>query len=323
MPGEREPGRWLSQAIEVDAPAGVVYTLILSAERRPLFFDSSVYVERLGFHDVPESGERLRIWALADGEVKSWTSDRFQNSAQRSFAFRQNQLMTPAKSMSGTFSVQPLGPDRSRLTVTHAFTSRGDSPEDLAWLERNVTATTRSDLNNLRFLAQRWTRLDELLLSFEESVRIKGPAELVHNFLYDVKRWPDHLPHVRRVDLTELQGGVQKASMTLAAADGTGQDVTSVRLCFPHAGRIVHKETTPRKLIKAHCGEWSVTSDEDGVTVASQHHVVLREKDIEQVLGPGATLVDARRRVRAELGGESLQTLQQARKEAESAVHVL
>ncbi|MGW0792875.1 aromatase/cyclase [Streptomyces sp. NPDC002911] len=321
VPGECV--RRLSHSIDVDAPAGVVYTLVVSAERRPLHFPSNVYVERLDFHDFGGVCERLRVWALADGEVKSWTSDRIQDSARRSLFFRQDRIMEPAGSMGGTFSVQPLGPDRCRLTIDHAFTSLDDSPESMAWLEANVAATTRSDLKNLRFLAERWTRLDELLLSFEESVRVKGPAELVHSFLYDVESWPGHLPQVRRVDLDEPQVGVQKVTMALAAADGTVQDITSVRLCFPHAGRIVHKEMTPRKLLAAHCGEWSVVCDEYGVTVTSQHHVVLRESDIEPVLGPGATLEDARRRVRAELGEESLRTLHLARQHAESAVRVL
>ncbi|MGW7081808.1 aromatase/cyclase [Streptomyces sp. NPDC054871] len=318
MPGERV--RRLSHTVDVAAPAGVVYTLLVDAEHRPLYFPSNVYVERLDFCGPRE---RLRVWALAGGQVKSWTSARVQDSARRSLSFHQDRIMEPAASMGGTFSVQPLGPDRCRLTVDHEFTPLDGRRDNMEWLEWNVAETNRSDLQHLRFLAERWTRLDELLLSFEESMRVKGPAELVHSFLYDVESWPGQLSHVRRVSLDEPQVGVQKVAMEVNAADGAVHDIASVRLCFPHAGRIVHKETTPRKLLAAHCGEWSVVSDEEGVTVTSQHHVVLREQDIEHVLGAGATLDDARRRVRQELGDESLQTLYSARKHAESAVRVL
>lgn len=313
----------LSHSIEVDAPAGVVYALIASAERRPLYFPSNVYVERLDFQDFRGSHERLRVWALADGEVKTWTSQRVQDPARRSLSFRQNRIMEPAGSMSGTFSVRPVGAGRCRLTVEHAFTSRDDSPQGMEWLEWNVAAATRADLEHLRFLAQRWARLDELVVSFEHSVRVNGPAELVHGFLYDVASWPEHVRHVRRAEVEEPEVGVQKVSMALVGADGSSQDVASVRLCFPHAGRIVHKETTPRRLLAAHCGEWSVVCDDTGVTVTSQHHAVLREQDIEQVLGRGATVRDARHRVYAELGEESLQILHLARKHAESAVRML
>lgn len=318
MPGERV--HRLSHCVDVAAPAGIVYTLIADAERRPLYFPSSVHVERLDFYGVRE---RLRMWDVTGEQVKSWTSDRVQDSARRSVSFHQDLPMEPAESMGGSCSVRPLSPGRCRVTVDHEFTTVGDRPEDVAWLERATAANTRSDLQSLRFLAERWARLDQLYLSFEESVRVKGPAELVYGFLYDVADWPGQVPHVRRAALSEPQVGIQKVAMDLAAADGTAHTVTCVRVCFPHAGRIVHKETVPRKLLAAHCGEWSVLPDETGVTVVSQHHVVLCEKDVEQVLGAGATLKDARRRVRAELGQESLQTLRLARKHAESAVRVL
>ena len=318
MSGERV--RRLSHTVEVAAPAGVVYGLIADAERWPLYFPPNVYVERLDFDGVRE---RLRMWVVADGQVKSWTSQRVQDCTRHQVSFHQDLIMEPAESMGGTWSVKALGPDRCRLTVDHAFTAVDDRPEDVAWLERATIANAHSDLKSLKFLAQRWARLDELVLSFEESVRVKGPAELVYGFLYEVADWPQQVPHVRRVQLDEPQVGVQKVTMDLAAADAGTHTVESVRVCFPHAGRIVHKETVPRALIAAHCGEFSVLPDETGVTVLSQHHVVLREKDIERVLGAGATPADARHRIRAELGYQSQQTLRLAQQHAESAVRVL
>ncbi|MFD9076444.1 MULTISPECIES: aromatase/cyclase [Streptomyces] len=318
MPGERV--RRLSHAVEVAAPAGVVYQLIADAERWPLYFPPNVHVERLDFDGVRE---RLRMWVLADGQVRSWTSTRLQDSARRQVTFRQDQVMEQAESMGGTWTVTELGPGRCRLHVDHEFTAAGGRPEDTAWLEAATVANARSDLKSLSFLARHWQQLDELVLSFEESVRVKGPAELVYHFLYDIADWPRHVPHVSRAEVAEPQVGVQKATLDLASAGGGTHTVTCMRVCFPHAGRIVHKEIAPRRLIAAHCGEWSLVPDERGVTVLAQHHVVLREKDIEPVLGAGATLADARRRVHAELSYESQQTLRLARQHAESAVRVL
>ncbi len=53
---------------------------------------------------------------------------------------------------------------------------------------------SRAELDSIKRLAERWTRLDELVLSFEDSVRINGPAELVYDFLYRVGDWPDLIP---------------------------------------------------------------------------------------------------------------------------------
>lgn len=319
MSGEQV--RRLSHAVEVAAPAGVVYGLIADAERWPLYFPPNVHVERLDFDGVRE---RLRMWVLADGQVRSWTSQRLQDAARRRVSFRQDQVMERAESMAGTWTVTPLGPTRCRLSVEHEFTAAGGQPRHAAWLEAATIANARSDLKSLRFLAQHWAQLDELVLSFEESVRVHGPAELVYGFLYDIADWPGQIPHVRRAELDEPQVGVQQVALDLASDDGSGaHTVTCVRVCFPHAGRIVHKEIAPRRLLAAHCGEWSVIPDESGVTVLAQHHAVLREKDIETVLGSGATLTDARRRVQAELSYQSLQILRLAQQHAETAVRQL
>ncbi|MFF3646901.1 SRPBCC family protein [Streptomyces sp. NPDC002564] len=310
----------LSHTAEVAAPAHVAYTLIADPERWPLFLPRNVYAQRLDFDGTRE---RLRMWVLAEGQITSWTSQRVQDPARRRITFRQDLLMAPATSMAGVWSVQALDAGRCLLRLEHEFTTAQERPQDQAWLTEVVTANSRSALDSLRFLAERWPRLDQLALSFAESVRVKGPAELVYNFLYEIADWPGQLPHVRRVALEEPHVGIQKVALDLATADGGEAAVAGIRICFPHAGRIVHKATVPRPLLAAHCGEWSVLPDEHGVTVVSQHHALLREDTVEQILGPGTGLDQARRTVRADLTRESRQILQLARRHAESAVRTL
>ncbi|WAL93146.1 aromatase/cyclase [Streptomyces sp. Je 1-369] len=319
MPGERI--HRLSHTLEVAAPASTLYALIADPERWPLYLPRSVYAQRLDFDGV---NERVRLWALAEGRIVSWTACRTQDPVRRLISFRQDVLMEPATSMAGCWSVRPLAPGRCRLTLEHEFTAAPGRPQDALWLAQVTADNTRSTLRSLQFLAERWSRLDELALSFAESVRVKGPAELVYGFLYDVADWPGQLPHVRRAALEEPHLGIQKVALELTAADGgPAPGVAGIRICFPHAGRIVHKATVPRPLLAAHCGEWSVLPDERGVTVVAQHHALLREDRIEQVLGAGATLAEARRRIRADLARDSRQILQLARRHAESAIRVL
>ncbi|MGW0737601.1 aromatase/cyclase [Streptomyces sp. NPDC002851] len=306
--------------VNVAAPAGVVYGLISDAVQWPLFFPPNVHVERLEFDG---ERERLRMWATANGQVKSWTSRRVLDADRRVVEFRQELPAKPLQSMGGTWIVEPLGADRSRLTLLHDFTVADDNPDDVAWVERATDTNSRSELENLRVLAERWAHLDDLVMSFEDSVRVNGPAELVYDFLYRVGDWPELVPHVSRLDLTEDEPGVQVMAMDTVTADGSTHTTESVRVCFPHAGRIVYKQTATPLLMTAHTGEWSVVSDETGVTVTSQHSVVLREENIERVLGEGADVARARGYVREALGRNSTATLQLAKKHAESAVRVL
>ena len=140
----------------------------------------------------------------------------------------------------------------------------------------------------------------------------------MYDFLYRVGDWPRLIPHVERLELTEETPGVQVMSMDTLTADGAVHTTESVRICFPHAGRIVYKQTTTPALMEAHTGEWNVVSDENGVTAVAQHSVVLREEAVERVLGPGADLAGARRYVREALGRNSTATLHLARQYAES-----
>ncbi|MFE7840153.1 aromatase/cyclase [Streptomyces sp. NPDC057474] len=306
--------------VNVAAPAGVVYGLISDAVRWPLFFPPNVHVEQL---ESDGESERLRMWATANGQVKSWTSRRALDPGRRRVEFRQEVPADPVRTMGGTWIVESLGADRSSLTLLHDFTVADDDPDGLAWVERATDTNSRAELDNLRQLAERWADLDELVLSFEDSVRVNGPAELVYDFLYRVGDWPELVPHVSRLDLTEDEPGVQIMSMDTLTADGSSHTTESVRVCFPHAGRIVYKQTATPLLMSAHTGEWSVVPDETGVTVTSQHSVVLRPENIRKVLGEDADVAKARRYVRDALGRNSTATLNLAKKHAESAVTVL
>ncbi|WP_405783679.1 aromatase/cyclase [Streptomyces sp. NBC_00859] len=306
--------------VDIDAPPGVVYGLIADAVRWPLFFPPNVHVERLEFDG---RNERLRMWATAGAEVRSWISERIQDPQQRRITFRQTRPHAPVQTMDGTWAVEERPGNTSRLTLLHAFTVAADRHDDVLWVERACDTNSGAELANLQHLAERWTRLDELVLSFEDSVRVNGPAELVYDFLYRAGDWPGLLPHVSRLDLSETTPGVQVMSMDTVTGDGSTHTTESVRVCFPHAGRIVYKQTATPALMEAHAGEWSVVPDATGVTVLSQHSVVLREEAIERILGPGADLKSARRHIREALGRNSTATLQRAAQHAESAIHRL
>ncbi|MEU9109777.1 Putative polyketide cyclase (plasmid) [Streptomyces xanthophaeus] len=308
-----------TQKIRVAAPAGVVYGLIADAVKWPLYFSPTAHVEQLEFDG---ERERLRMWSLMDGRLKSWISWRHLDPVERRVEFRQELPASPLNSVGGTVTVRPFGPQDTELELLYDFSLDGDLPADVEWSERATDGVSRTNLTDLKGFAERWTRLDDLVLSFEESVRINGPAELVYDFLYRAGDWPGLVPHVARVDLTEEAPGVQR--MTMEAVTEHGSHTTeSVRICFPHAGRIIYKHTTTAPLLEAHTGEWCVAPDETGVTVFAQHNVVLREEDIAAVLGEHVGLAQARWHVREALSRHSLALLEQARKHAESAVRML
>ncbi|MEU0575373.1 aromatase/cyclase [Dermacoccus nishinomiyaensis] len=304
--------------VTAPAPADVLYGLIADATRWPLFFRSCVHVEQLDFDGTRE---RLRMWAVAGDRITSCVSRRRLDAARRRVEFDQDLPVAPARSMRGAWTVEPLG-SRSRVTLEYAFTA-GDTPGEAAEVEERAGAGCRARLDELAQLAERWEHLDELVLSFEDTVRVKGPSELVFDFLYRVGDWPGELPHVRALEVVESAPGVQVVSMSSAGADGRVHRTESVRICFPGAGRILYKQTRTSPMLAAYTGEWSVEPDESGVNVTARHRVILGAKSIGRVRGDDTATAAAGKQVREMLGGAGLLVLRRAARHAAGSVRVL
>ncbi|QIZ00827.2 SRPBCC family protein [Streptomyces sp. S1D4-11] len=318
-------------SVGVAAPAGVVYGMLADAARWPVFLPSVVHVERLDFDGVQE---RLRMWELADEAVNGavWCAGRpgwfLAHPAGAAPRCPGGRVRAGGRCLAGQCDLGCVecAVRRARRSVCWLCARNAGCrrlrtvPVPAGRRRRTCTAL----LAQVQQAAERWEQLDELLLSFEDRVRIEGPAELVYDFLYRIEDWPERVPHVEWASVCEDVPGIQVASLdTCAAPGGRTVSTRAVRLCFPHAGRIVYKETLTPDLIAAHSGEWSLLPDASGVTVVAAHQVMLRQEAVLSVLGAGTGLLEARDHVRAWLSRASTEALGLAKWHAESTVRRL
>lgn len=305
-------------SVEVAAPAGVVFTLLADAVRRPLYCPPVLHVERL---DSDGPRERLRSWESAGGDIRCSFSARVQHPHERRIEFFQLRHEAPVETMGGEWTVEEAAGERCVVTVRYEFTVVGDRPDDVARVGLVTEDNAQAELESLRRVTESDLALDDLVLSFEESVRVNGPGELVYDFLYRAADWPGLVPHVPRLELTESTPGVQVLDYDVRLPDGAVRTAGSVRLCFPHAWRIVHKQTVPAApAAAAHIGEWSVVPDEHGVRVITRHSVLLDE---DAVRGLPAGAGQARLGLREDIRRMSRATIALAEHHAESAVRAL
>ncbi|MFF2363753.1 SRPBCC family protein [Streptomyces sp. NPDC058122] len=349
--------------VEVAAPAGVVYGLLADAPRWPVLLPAYVHVERV---DADAAGDRLRLWHLRGGRVRSVLARRALHPGLRRIEFEHRDPLAPGAPTYGSWNVSPDGPGRCLVTlhqqspppsgpppgppttpgapeipglpeVPGASVESGapgtpDAPgvldaSDVSGVSGVLDvfeARVRAEVAAVRVAAERWDRLDELLLSFEDSVYVCGSPEIVYDFLYRIGDWADLVPHVERVEVGEERPGVQRTVVHTSDPD-TGDTAVfeGVRLCFPAAGRIVHRQSVTPDPIAAYYGEWSLEPDACGVRVVHRHQVMLRESAVEPAPGASALSVDVRRQVREWLGRTSTETLTLARWHAESALRRL
>ncbi|MER5874033.1 SRPBCC family protein [Streptomyces sp. NPDC002044] len=309
------------QTVPVAAPAGVVYGLLADAVRWPLLLPSPVHVERMDFDGVRE---RLRMWDVEGERVRSFHLRRVLDPRSRTVGFEREDTALPGTPTTGTWTVQALDAGRSLLTLRQDRTLEHLPAAETARSRHRWQQEPAAELAHLKETAERWEHLDATLLSFEDSVHLQGPAEPAYDFLYRIGDWPERLPHVEAATVVEDAPGVQIASLdTCATPDGRTLSTRAVRLCFPSAARIVYKELVTPRLIAAHSGEWSLLPDRDGVRAVCAQQVMLREEAVEEVLGRGTGLAEARRYVRTWLGRAGAQTLGLARWHAQNTVRRL
>ncbi|MEU7040853.1 aromatase/cyclase [Streptomyces varsoviensis] len=300
---------------EIDAPADTVYAIIADATAWPERFTPTVHVER---EPLGAAAERLRIWATANGEVKHWTSRRDLDAAARRVRFRQEVCSPPVAAMGGEWVVEERPGDATRLVLHHDFEAVDDHADQVAWIGTATDRNSRTELANIKALAEGWEDRSELVFSFSDSELIDGPADVAYDFLQQAAKWPDRLPHVSRMELTEPAPNVQAMTMVTRAGNGSEHTTESVRVCFP-ADRIVYKQLVTPPLMTTHTGVWRLEKTAGGIKVTSHHTIALNASAIPAVLGEEATPASARAYVRAAVGGNSAATLAHAKRFTESA----
>jgi aromatase len=312
---KRPDHRETEHEITIEAAPEDVYKLIADVGNWPRLFPPTVYVDH-----VEQLGdtERIRIWATANGEVKTWTSRRILDPASLRIDFRQEVSSPPVAAMGGAWIIESLTARTSRVRLLHDYRAIDGDAEALAWIDQAVDRNSRSELAALKSGAEA-AGADGLTFSFEDTVVVQGKAKDVYGFIADAALWKERLPHVSRLVLTEDEGGLQILEMDTRTKDGSTHTTKSVRVCFP-VHKVVYKQVTLPALLSLHAGSWLVTedpADHRGITVTSRHTVSIAKDAITNVLGPDADVAQAREVVRNALGGNSRATLGRAKEYAE------
>ncbi|NGO43916.1 aromatase/cyclase [Streptomyces ureilyticus] len=305
-------------SVTVAAPPDTVYDLIADVSAWPQVFGPTVHVEVL--EEAPEDGgeQLLRIWAIAHEQVRTWTSRRVLDPAARTITFRQVVSAAPVAAMGGAWHMRPTDDGSTRVVLLHDFRAVDDDPAAEELIEGAVDRNSRAELAALKTAAEQGAARDELHFTFADSETITGAAGDVYAFLDRADLWPERLPHVARLDLTEDEPGIQHLDMDTRSPDGSVHNTTSVRVCFEDRHMIVYKQLRVPVAMSGHTGRWVIESLGDGtVRATSWHSVTLDPDGVHSALGPQATLAEARQLVRTALGTNSATTLRHAKRFAE------
>ncbi|AHI01182.1 SRPBCC family protein [Kutzneria viridogrisea] len=301
--------------ITISAPVEAVYGLLADVIRWPQLFGPTVHTEQV---ERTETTERIRIWATANDEVKTWTSRRELDPVAHRITFRQEVSQPPVAAMGGAWVLSSTEDGGTLVVLEHDFSAVDDLPENVDWVSKAVDRNSEHELANLKQIAENLSATEDLLISFDDVVEIEGDRADVYRFLYRSQDWPDRLPHVARLDLVEDVPGIQLMEMDTKTADGSMHTTKSVRVCTPESV-IVYKQLKVPALMTVHTGRWTLEEAGTGVRATSTHTVVIKPDAVTKILGEQATVDDAKAFVRKALGTNSTTTLRYAKEFAEAA----
>jgi ribosome-associated toxin RatA of RatAB toxin-antitoxin module len=307
----------VEHTVSVSASPERVFGLLREVSLWPQIFPPTVHAEYL---ERQPASERLQLWARANDAVRTWTSHRRLSFDELRISFAQERPAPPVASMAGEWSLRCADGGTTAVLLTHDFSVVDDDPSSLQWLREATDRNSRAELAALKAVAELEGPDEEATSSFEDSITVRAPAELVYRFLHEADQWPSRLPHVASCRVSSPGENVQELVMETIAPDGSHHGTRSFRVCRP-SSYIAYKQVEMPALMRSHTGMWTVQESGGTVLVTSRHTVSIDRSAIEGVLGASATTASAMGIVRSALSQNSRRTLEAARRWAEDQVH--
>ncbi|MEU9086104.1 aromatase/cyclase [Streptomyces sp. NPDC048357] len=301
----------VDHGVTIEAGLETVFELVADVARWPQFHLSAVHAEVL---HTNEKGDLIQYWSLVgDSAVRTWRTVRRTDRPGGRITFAYVEADPPATEIRGEWVFTELAQDRTRVELRHHVSAPAGA--DLRPLLDRIDQDAKEHLDTLRDAAQRRAELDELVLSFTDPLFVAGSIEDAYDYLYRADLWPERIPHVVGLAMTEEVPNVQFFDMDTKGPDGSTHTVRSVRICLP-PNLIVYKQISLPALLDAHTGHWRFTQTPEGVIAEARHTSTLKPSALS-LLGAGTTVGGARRYLRRLLSANSMSNLRLAKAFAE------
>ncbi|QDY06403.1 aromatase [Micromonospora sp. HM134] len=301
----------IDSRVIVDVARETAFDLVADVGRWPQFHPSAVHAEVLHSND---KGDLIQYWALvSDSAVRTWRAVRRVDRPGHRITLTHLDAESPASGIRAEWVFTELAPHRTEVVLRHHIDAQAEA--DLGPLLEQITKDSGEQLDTLRDTAARLTELDELVVSFTDPLFVAGAVEDAYDYLYRADLWPERIPHVVGLTLTEEVPDVQFFDMETKGPDGSTHTVRSVRICLPPK-LIVYKQISLPAMLDAHTGHWKFTEVPEGVIAEARHTSTIKPSALS-LLGAGTTIGHARRYLRRLLSGNSMSNLTLAKAFAE------
>ncbi|MFF1560760.1 SRPBCC family protein [Streptomyces sp. NPDC058279] len=300
--------------VKVSAPAREIYRLLADLDNWPWVFGPFVHAEVIGTDGV---FERVGMWTTSGESVEHWVALRRLDAGALRIDFRPEEPSSPLASMERSWVVEPLSEGESLVRLLHSYTLVDDSAAARAATTGVIDSIADGETAAVKSAAELLTEAADLRVVVTDTVHVAGTAEAVFEVLYQVRDWPELLPHVTRAEVVQDADGLQLVEIDTVESSGAVLKMKTARAGI--GGRaIVYKQLVLPPIGRSHHVRWDITPTAQGVTVTSRQTVIVKRSGIEVLLGSGKGLDEATAFVRRELSGKVRMILDRAKEFVEA-----
>ncbi|KUL39532.1 aromatase/cyclase [Actinoplanes awajinensis] len=303
----------VEEKIPVRAPVQVCRDLVTDLAGWSQLHRPAVHAEHLA---GDASGELVQRWYVTGPDsVRTWRERRTAEDDGRRVTFVHEPADPPFADLRGAWYLEEQPDGTTLVVLRHEFALLDPDPAELTRRAGLLRQDSLAELETLRYAAEHRDELAELIISFEDPLFVAGSVRDAYTYLYEADKWPERIPHVARLTMTEEVPGIQFFDMDTVSADGSEHTTRSVRICLPNR-KIVYKQTQPPATMTAHAGHWMFTETPEGLILGARHTCTIRPDGLH-LLGAGTTVAGARRYLRKVLSANSMGNLRLAKAYAE------
>ena len=289
--------------------ADTAFRWLSDVSRWPNLFGPTIHAARTAGSDKSET---IRLWALANGEVRSWESRRDFDPSRRQIRFDQVSPQDPLRSMGGSWTVNDSVAGGCAVVLIHEYSLLEDRSSFADFVHKAVKSNSVAELTALAYMVEHeHDGTSSTGVSFSDTVELDVPAEVVYEFIDRADLWSERLDHVAEVTL-EVTKDIQKLAMVTVSPDGDSHPTSSIRVSFPEELRMTYKQTAFPPAFRSHTGSWQITALDDKRCEAVATHTVYLDLPQAHIDFPGHSLAELKALVRRSLGTNSRRTLASA-----------
>lgn len=265
-----------THSITCDAPAKTVYDALVDVANWPLIIDACTAAK-----EVSRDGNCavVRVDAVQGGQAVWWETQRTYYDNIYRIDFHLPIPMPLLEKMSGEWRVVPLSDNRCVMHVIRDFVMAEEvdgirpdihTPDEAAeFIHDFACQNGEHEMAAIKCFVEHGS---PDYMAFETTHVLPFAPDKVFSALADATRWPEIMPHCKRVDML-FDDGCNQEFLFAAMAGESEERFRSIRHCDAAALHIQYFQPEPPAVLSMHEGEWRICAEGSGCKVIAGHKI--------------------------------------------------